>query len=96
MNSSVNAMLPSGGFFDNWLMLFEQVSFSALLRQVDNDWQQYPSFYFESHFCHECRVKGKESDAVQNLLILWQVPPYGLADIGIGISIGVSVLGAAW
>lgn len=25
-----------------------------------------------------------------------QVPPYGLADIGIGISIGVSVLGAAW
>mmetsp|Transcript_20461 Transcript_20461/g.42930 ORF Transcript_20461/g.42930 Transcript_20461/m.42930 type:complete len:216 (-) Transcript_20461:13-660(-) len=47
-SSSVNAMLPSGGFFDNWLMLFEQV------------------------------------------------PPYGLADIGIGISIGVSVLGAAW
>jgi len=41
-------MLPTGGFFDNWLMLFEQV------------------------------------------------PPYGLADIGIGISIGVSVLGAAW
>eukprot|EP00802_Teleaulax_amphioxeia_P013617 Tamp_13669.p1 GENE.Tamp_13669~~Tamp_13669.p1 ORF type:complete len:215 (+),score=50.93 Tamp_13669:486-1130(+) len=41
-------MLPSGGFFDNWLILFEQL------------------------------------------------PPYGLADLGIGISIGVSVLGAAW
>ena len=25
-----------------------------------------------------------------------QVSPYGLADLGIGISIGVSVLGAAW
>merc|ERR1712216_700519 len=46
--SNPNYMLPSGGFFDNWLVLFEHV------------------------------------------------PPYGLADIGIGISIGVSVLGAAW
>jgi len=45
---TMSHMLPSGGFFDNWLVLFEQV------------------------------------------------PPYGLADIGIGISIGVSVLGAAW
>jgi len=45
---SANAMFPSGGFFDHWLILFEQV------------------------------------------------PPYGLADIGIGVSIGVSVLGAAW
>mmetsp|Transcript_35727 Transcript_35727/g.71665 ORF Transcript_35727/g.71665 Transcript_35727/m.71665 type:complete len:214 (+) Transcript_35727:121-762(+) len=41
-------MLPSAGYFDNWLILFEQIS------------------------------------------------PYALADIGIGISIGVSVLGAAW
>ena len=46
--SNPNYMLPCGGFFDNWLVLFEHV------------------------------------------------PPYGLADIGIGISIGVSVLGAAW
>mmetsp|Transcript_26649 Transcript_26649/g.51976 ORF Transcript_26649/g.51976 Transcript_26649/m.51976 type:complete len:215 (+) Transcript_26649:55-699(+) len=47
-HANMNAMFPSGGFFDDWLILFENIS------------------------------------------------PYALADIGIGISIGVSVLGAAW
>jgi len=142
----MGAMLPSGGFFDNWLILFEQVrrSISVLAaaairlckqQQMQAVQQQMQavrsslsvlvlgptnqiSYALESsskstshlllfsHFPHFplpflsppplLLLSSSAPPPPMPTSSSLQVPPYGLADIGIGISIGISVLGAAW